>query len=268
MSVATVHAVLDWPALRSRLSYFKQRVLEADPAFTDAMHRIVAHVRSVALTTESDRFDYVRHWVHLNSVHLVDEAHDRYSSKTHVVLPMLWSRHLGAGEAPHLACGSRAFAMKAILNRLGSSSRVVDVFKVFPSGLVQTHTFLEVWNGSIGSWEVQDPDYDIAYRDLRTGRRASVAQLVADDTGQVEPFNQVGRGWTQLDLPGLRGYFRIAVYRLSYEGERSIAVIHSSRLRPGFTVRSRGEEMGVVDFLKKHAHVASIQDETGREVGK
>ncbi len=106
------------------------------------------------------------------------------------------------------------------------------------------------------------------HRPGRTRSRASVAQLVADDTGQVEPFNQIGRGWSALDLLGLSGYFRIAAYRLSYEGERSVAVIQSSRLRPGFTVRTNGEEMGIVDFLKKRVHVTLIRDETGREVGK
>ena len=159
-SLVTVSLVINavfiaalWSDIRPVLSHYKQRLLEVSPSHNEALDAIAGHVAGMQFFSETKKLDYVRTWVNKNSIHEIDSEHERYAHKVHLVVPMLWQHHLRKADAPHLACGSRTYAMKAILARLGVESRVIDVYRVDGSNnnAVDSHTFLEVWNKETSS---------------------------------------------------------------------------------------------------------------------
>jgi hypothetical protein len=253
-AASIAHVVWDWSDLRPKLSYYKQRLMEASSSsLQEALDAVAAHVQAKAFADETQKLDYVREWVNKNSIHKIDDEHGEYAAKVHLVVPMLWRHHQTSAAPPHLACGSRAYAMKAILHRLGIESRVIDVYKfgaIEPTApQAQSHTFLEVWNRQARSWEIQDPDLNLSYRHTITGKRVSVFQMVMGNIEETVPMNPSGHGWYHLGLLGNKAFFKLAVYRLQYEGGRSVALVNYSRLRPDAKVEVGGKELDIMQFL-------------------
>jgi len=254
IALGAAYAGSNWNEVRPKLSYYKQRAFELDPRMGKALDEIAGHIRSRQHATESDRLDFVRDWVFRNSVHIEDDEWKRYAAKTHIVVPMLWRAHSHGETRPHLSCGPRAYAMKAILEALGMRSRVVDVFRVTEAGLADSHTFLEVWNKETGAWEIQDPDLNIAFRRIDSAARASVAQLVIGNIDEFEPVTQGRPGWRWGPEAPLRAYFNVAIYRLHYEGGRSKVLMNTKRIDP------RTDIDGIVSTLKDRFYDPVILD--------
>lgn len=49
------------------------------------------------------------------------------------------------------------------------------------------HTFLEVKNPDTNEWEIQDPDYNLIYKDLKTGKRLGVNDIVLKPLPSIVP---------------------------------------------------------------------------------
>jgi hypothetical protein len=179
---------------------------------------ITEYLRSQAFSSASEQMDFVREWVFGNSVHSVDEEHAEYAFDTAKVLSMLWKTHrTGAGHA-HLSCGPRAHAMKAILDESAIPSRRVVVFSGdYPE--VTSHTFLEVLNAETGTWELQDPDYNVCYEDRSTGARLPTARLVFVDLDPVTPTSMRASGWEDTGVEHLKEHFFEALLYADHLGE-------------------------------------------------
>jgi hypothetical protein len=267
-AASVAHVVWDWSDIRPKLSYYKQRLMEASsPDLREALDAVAAHVQARQLPSESQRLDFIREWVNRNSIHKIDDEHGQYAAKVHRVVPMLWRHHQSSADPPHLACGSRAYAMKAILHRLGVESRIIDVYKFDAIGQIGTqaesHTFLEAWNQETRSWEIQDPDLNLSYRHTITGKRVSVFQMVMGNIEETVPMNQDGHGWYHLGLLNNRAFFKVAVYRLQYEGGRSVALLNYSRLRPDAKVQVDGKELDIMQFLSMGVHDPIVFSDKG-----
>jgi len=251
----------EWSEIRPKLSHYKQRLMETDRTLARALDDIAAHVQSKYFSNESEKLDYIRNWVNQNSVHKIDEQHKDYAHKTHVTVPMLWRHHLLRDEAPHLACGSRAYAMKLILGRLGIKSRVIDIFtkagKVRPG--VEGHTFLEVWNRETHTWEIQDPDLNVSFQHAVSRKRVSVFQMVMGNIDEVEPINSKG----PMQWVSDRGLYNVAVYRLHYEGDRSVVIMNSSSATRARRHGGGEANSEFIEYLKRTYYDPIIFDGTG-----
>jgi hypothetical protein len=153
------------------------------------------YIESRSIASKTETIDFIRNWVHRNSVHENDPSYDlRAAFNTPRVLSMLWQTH-EAREAPvTLTCGPRAFAMQRILKELKIGSRIVMIFTDNFDNCV-SHTFLEVFNPDTANWEIQDPDYNIYYIDEKTGERSAALGLIFGDIHSFIPVSYNGKGW-------------------------------------------------------------------------
>jgi hypothetical protein len=196
-----------------------------------ALQAIKKFVDAQPFSSETARIDFIRNWVNQNSIHLIDAEHNQYAFKTPKVLVMLWQTHLTAQAPAHLSCGPRALAMQAILKELGIPSRAVFIF-TDNYNQVMSHTFLEVLNRDTGAWEVQDPDFNIYYVDLRTQKRVATAALVWGDLDVLVPQSATTQGWAENKVAHLKqDYFETMMY-LSQQTEKYVILINRARFDP------------------------------------
>lgn len=143
-------------------------------------------------------------FVHAHSEHRIDADHDRYAFDTPRVLQWMWAVAQGETDArPHLSCGPRAYALKAVLDELGLRSRLVQVFST-QGKEVGAHRLLEAWDEHAGCWTAWDADHDVTLVDVATGRPAGVEAWVLGGPGAVAPVRDESRGWEGLGLAWLR----------------------------------------------------------------
>ncbi len=91
----------------------------------------------------------------------------------------------------HLECSTRTALMTLALEAAGFTTRRIDIYD---SANLKSHTFVDVLNPETGGWETQDPDYDIWWRDVKTGKPVSIAET-ATDLAAVEPCGRTACGW-------------------------------------------------------------------------
>jgi hypothetical protein len=100
-----------------------------------------------------------------------------------------------------MECSTRSNLMGLILQALSYETRIVAIFDSRSN--LKSHSFLEVLNPETGSWETQDPDYDIYWRSKMSGGRLSLAES-AQDLGAIEPCGRSGCGWDHQSREGQR----------------------------------------------------------------
>jgi hypothetical protein len=145
-------------------------------------------------------------FVHGHSEHRIDAEHDRYAFDTPRILQ--WMLAVAQGETtarPHLSCGPRAYALKAVLDELGLRSRLVQVFSTRGED-VGAHRLLEAWDEDAGCWTAWDADHDVTLVDVRTGRPAGVETWVLRGPDAVAPERDGVHGWDALGLAWLRDH--------------------------------------------------------------
>jgi hypothetical protein len=129
--------------------------------------------------------DSVRYFVHDNSVRgrLGDGTYGVYQNNRPLVIKRLLKTKKEGAAPPELLCSSRVGAMQQILDDFGYQSRMTHLFAQGPG----SHTFLEVRNPDTNEWEIQDPDYNLVYEDLRTGKRLGVNDIVLKSLSSIVP---------------------------------------------------------------------------------
>jgi hypothetical protein len=165
---------------------------------------VSALINAYAASRELPIIDAAREFVYANSDHGDGLWYQTYGNDNAYVLESLYRTASGDTTAtrPQLLCGNRAEAMQAILGDLGIRSRTIYVFSKY-SGALMGHVYLEVMNPTTGSWEIQDPDYNVAY-EYEDGRRLGAAALIAGaDFSRIYPINATSRGWGAGDVKNL-----------------------------------------------------------------
>ncbi len=146
-----------------------------------------------------------------NSEHRIDGDHDRYAYDTPRVLHWMWAHQRGLSQGrPHLSCGPRAYALKALLDRLELTSRLVQVFSTRPAS-VGAHRFVEVLDPRDGTWSCWDPDHAVRYVQAGSGLPAGADAFVLLGPQHVVPERRGERGWEALQLAWLRDHDFAAV---------------------------------------------------------
>lgn len=212
-----------WPAA----SHVKQSLLMSLPEQQKNLDYITTRLAQTPSANAYQRIVKVRQWVNNNSIHLIDAEHDSYAFRLPLVVGKLRQFSEAGGKPPHLSCGPRTYAMKAILDAMGIESRIIDLF-VIVQGEVQSHTLLEAYDAERGEWVLQDPDFNVSYVHAPTGRPLSVKAALLADKRDIAYESDGSRIENFANLAGtIRNYFQLGVLlRHSYSGSRSV-FLHS-----------------------------------------
>jgi hypothetical protein len=166
----------------------RNKITTAQPAFLE-------------ITLETMRY------VFSNSVHSADTPQSNHAFNTLEVLKTMQLSADGMiSEKPHLTCGPRAYAMRAILLQFNIYSRLVQVFSD-DFETPQSHRFLEVFNHEKNRWEVWDPDYGIRYVNKTSKEPVDILPLVFGDKNDIEPVGFSTRGWDETNTARLRDHY-------------------------------------------------------------
>jgi hypothetical protein len=175
--------------------------------------RIIAMAGIAATMPLDEQVDRLRTFVNRNSIHEIDDEFYSYWRDLPQVIARMTAFAQGLGPPPHLECSSRSELMQAVLPRLGHDTRAIVLYdhaEGFPS-----HTFIEVRDTATGRWQIQDPDYDLYWTHLASGRRASIYDLLASPLTGFAPCNGIHCDWSLVSWEGkaaakLRRYFGLA----------------------------------------------------------
>lgn len=216
---------------------------------------IIKLIDSKKFKSESERIDFIRNFINTNSIHKIDEEHEKYYKNIPKVLRMMYNYYKTGTNVPHLSCGPRSYAMKSVLNNMGIKSRIIQLFSD-DYDAVQGHIFLEVFNRDTNRWEVQDPDYNICYKESNGSERLSAARLIFGNLENVVPcsYDNV-RGWKQNKVAHIKKhYLGAAMYWNKKKGKQAKAVYLVNKDR--FSITKMFKKNGGVNFIqytKKHS---------------
>lgn len=192
-----------------------------------ALMDIVGLVRDQSLSPTGE-LDYVRQFIHANSIHQIDLEHDEYAYNTPRVLSMMFAYYVSQGSPPHLACDTRAYAMEAIIDALGYDQRVIMFFSDEVENFTAGHAVLEVLNPDSGRWEVQDPDYNVYYVDQGIPTyRLSAAELLTIPLDKIEAQSPDQNQAVAAQSVLVPTYFEALV--CLYRGSESYALVNAKR---------------------------------------
>jgi hypothetical protein len=173
---------------------------------THRLHAVIVEIaRSLPARTETDpsaTFDEVRTYVNAHSRHLMDAEFASYADDPLAIAEeFLKTVSQKRSDPVHLECSRRTFVMRKILETLGYETREIDLYD--NEDLGRQHTFLEVRNPVTRTWETQDPDYDLYWRDRTTTLRTALT-LNASDLSEIEPCGRSECGWHIVAREGQR----------------------------------------------------------------
>jgi hypothetical protein len=159
--------------------------------FDGNLKKIISLLPTSDQAEPEQRFDAVRHFVNRNSRHAKNEEFRRLLGHENRMVEELIAYATGQRSEPvPLLCGARSNIMSAVLRKLGYETRIVALFDTDDDEL-PSHTFLEVKNPETGSWETQDPDFDLYWISKSSGERVSLADG-AEDLSAIEPCHRPG----------------------------------------------------------------------------
>ncbi len=176
-------------------------------------------------------------FVHNNSLHIIDEEHRKYAFNMPFVMNKLLFAYQGHdSEKPHLSCGPRSYAMRAILAHLSITSRPIQVYSD-NSQEVQGHYMLEVFNPETESWEVWDPHFRVTYINSDSKRRLDIMTIIFGDKNKVVPQDRAIIGWKETKTEHLKEhYFEAVLFENFIYGQlNSIIIINRHKFDLGKT---------------------------------
>lgn len=166
----------------------------------------------------------IRNFVNSNSIHKSNSSPDHYSKYRSRVNNKLYKSAFEGADKPELTCGSRAKALQDILNTKGFTNRLVQIYSDnFDS--IQGHIFIEVLQN--GKWIIQDPDFNIAYKDKKSKEYASLQDLVFGDLSNYIPCNGNLCGWKENRVEHLRDH-----YFEAYKIENELLLYNKNKFSP------------------------------------
>ncbi len=233
-----------WPVL----SYAKQRLSFCMPSNRDIILSIKRMLQDVELCSFGEQVLYVRNWVNTNSIHIIDDEHDRYAFHVPAAIEKLY-RHYALGEGlPHLSCGPRAQVMKELLGCLSIESRLVDIFAI-REGRVHPHTLIEVLDGANGRWYLHDPDFNVLYVDS-LGVGVSARDALSNDIGYCSGGCEI-ESRKNLDNTIVRLFSLGILYKYSYSGARSVFLCASRSSLDEYIVNDMGCRQYFRTYIKE-----------------
>ena len=203
-----------------------------------------------------DSVDFVRHWMHTHSVHLIDSVHNTYAYDTPLAIHLLADHaRQPEGELPHLSCEPYSLIMQRLLDTLEIPNRIVHTYADHYDTL-RGHTFVEVLDRSNERWHIQDADFGIYYEDT-LGQRADLRRLVLEELSQFTPVHGDGRrGWEEIGIGHLENWFFEAG-----RWEQHYALINTDRLDLERRFQGNGNATLKELFWKSYGHRRIVIEE-------
>lgn len=139
-----------------------------------------------------EKMDTVRRFVNTNTRHAVDEEFravwDDKLKHHQLLLAFLDGRR---ATPPPYECSTRSALMGDILKSRGYKVHSVVAYRR-DGDVLESHTFIRVYNDATGDWETQDPDYDLYWLNHKTGSRAT---FFSPGSAAIVPCNETTCGW-------------------------------------------------------------------------
>ncbi len=164
-----------------------------------------------------EKSDTIRQFVNKNSVHNIDDEFRSYWNKHDIIAKKIADFSTGKIATPvHLECSTRSRTMRYLANLAGIKTRKIVLYEYGEN--FRSHVFIEVQNPDTKEWHIQDPGYDLFWKDRTTGTRLSTIELLKKDMDSVVPcYTQENCGWnwnhkaSQGNPNALKSYFALAV---------------------------------------------------------
>lgn len=151
------------------------------------------------------RIDTLRGFINANSQHKEDaEFFANWRDKTKMAEIFIDQLEGRRTDLPHMECSTRSALMAAVLQSEGYKTRSIDAYGAAPGDTeLSSHALLDVWNPHAKAWETQDPEYDVYWKNGKTGTRVSMIAVGADDA--IVPCNAKTCGWDVESREGNKG---------------------------------------------------------------
>lgn len=178
--------------------------------------------------TVQEKADMLRTKIHMNSVHKIDEEFYSYWKDKEELLTRL-NNHIENPQSfppPHMECSVRATLLYQALDKLGARLRIINLHEYKPD--YPAHVLIEIYNADTGKWELQDPDYNIFWRDLESGGRAGIEDILARPVEEFTPcYSEDKCGYDRFDVPykiesNDIDYYGLAVIKDVQQGSRDL----------------------------------------------
>jgi hypothetical protein len=245
----------------AKLSCLKQNLILNLPENRKNRHLLKEILLSECRLPQRERIKAIRNWVNINSTHNIDDEHNQYAFKIHKVLEKLVQHHITKKHPPHLSCGPRSYAMKALLKLVGIRSRIIDIFQIL-DGVVNPHTLLEVYCRDTDRWILQDPDFNVEYILKSEGQTplSSENSLLADKSRIQYSANEYDIE-NELNCTNTIAHCfdQCLLHRLSYDGNRSIAFVKDKTVLNSM-ITSDNHKLSFRQFLDQRGHNPRIID--------
>ncbi|HXF54198.1 MAG TPA: hypothetical protein VNK52_08750 [Hyphomicrobiaceae bacterium] len=180
---------------RAGASWWSERRYEA------AAREIVGLIALPPAADFHTKVDAVRAFVNDHSRHVADAEFYADWRTPYVMAEKVVAHARGLRARPaHMECSTRTALVSAVLRAMGFATRRIDIYD---AATLNSHSFLEVRNPDTGSWEAQDPDYDIFWRRTSSAERISILE-VAGRLDDAVPCGRTGCGWSISSREGIQ----------------------------------------------------------------
>ncbi len=158
----------------------------------------LAKIKEISKIKKIDDFhqrtDTLRNYINKNSRHDGDEEfYASWRDKTKLAQNFLDYIEKRRITKPPMECATRSALMGAILDSEGYRVRALDVYAPREDNTLMSHALLDVYNPKTKAWETQDPEYNVYWKNVKTGKRASMIEGAIDKN--IQPCNKNGCGW-------------------------------------------------------------------------
>jgi hypothetical protein len=206
----------------------------------------------VTINDFHEKIDLAREAVHNGSIHNANDEFYKNWKSDQIDENFLKYLKNELSQPPSMECTSRSGLLGRILRHAGYQVRDVVVYNV--NNNLTSHTFIEVQNLSTGLWEAQDPDFNIYWRNISTGQRASYANVLSDFKA-YEPCFMDGCGWEKLDrnqrsLERFRSDYKIASFIDRVKNERFS--VHAADVKENTVYTYDGKTESFCDLISKN----------------
>lgn len=184
-------------------------------------------------SSQNTLIDSVRNYIQNNSIHKErTKYHKTRAFLQDSVIKDMYQYHQGKnGQLPELSCSPRAWVMRRLLLNMGIHSRIV-LFNYLDGSKMKSHTIIDVYNEDSKTWELQDPDVGVYFKDTVNNKRVSFYAMKDMDTLSYVPCRGDSCDWKLVyyDLKNKDLFAMVRYYYFKEDYKDQIVLIDSRKI--------------------------------------